>query len=111
MIIFLWQPANLVSGAGSHFLKAPWYIGISDCGWKPDNLNLLSEPNLEKYRLQRRLIGPVYTPDSVKDLEEPLDAILTKNVNLMKARASQSVDMDLFFNKFLAGKYLLFRIL
>ena len=69
MIIFLWQPADLVSGAGSHFLKAPWYIGISDCGWKPDNLNLLSEPNLEKYRLQRRLIGPVYTPDSIKDLE------------------------------------------
>jgi hypothetical protein len=58
---------------------------------------------MEKYRLQRRLVGPAYTADSMKDLEENMDQILANNVETMRKRAGQIVDVDLFFNKFASG--------
>jgi hypothetical protein len=62
---------------------------------------------MEKYRVQRRLIGPAYTADAMKDLEPNLDTILIKNIKLMRARAGQSVDVDIFFNMFASGESLL----
>lgn len=43
----------------------------------------------------------------MKDLEPQLDAILEKNIGIMKERAGQSVDLDLFFNMLSSGTYFL----
>ncbi len=61
---------------------------------------------MEKYRTQRRAVGPAYAEAAMKDLEPQIDAILEKNVNNMRERAGQSVDLDLFFNMFASGRYL-----
>ncbi|KAE8451021.1 hypothetical protein EG329_004693 [Mollisiaceae sp. DMI_Dod_QoI] len=86
--------------------KGDWYIGTSTCGWNgADNLDFLSEGNMEKYRTQRRAVGPAYAEAAMKDLEPQIDAILEKNVNNMRERAGQSVDLDLFFNMFASDCY------
>ncbi|KAH8679978.1 cytochrome P450 [Tricladium varicosporioides] len=88
-----------IYGAGSGFAKADWYIGTSDCGWGgPDDLDLLNETNMEKYRMQRRAIGPAYTADAVKDYEENINKILKKDIQIMCDRAGRTTDLDLFLN-------------
>ncbi|KAH7319357.1 benzoate 4-monooxygenase cytochrome P450 [Rhexocercosporidium sp. MPI-PUGE-AT-0058] len=90
-----------IYGAGSHFPKGEWYIGTGDCGWSgPDNLDLLSEKNMEKYRAQRRAVGPAYSENYMRDIEKNLDSIIAKNIGIMRQRAGQSVDLDIFFNMF-----------
>lgn len=77
---------------------------MSDCGWRgPDGLDLLTEQNMEKYRIQRRLMGPAYTADFMKDVEDKIDDVLIKDITFMHERAGQEVDLDLFFNRFASG--------
>ena len=66
---------------------------------------------MEKYRVQRRLTGPAYTADSMKDLEPNLDKILSKDIRIMRDRAGQSIDVDIFFNMFASGKFRLYIML
>jgi len=60
---------------------------------------------MQKYRLQRQLIGPAYTADSMKYLEDSLDEILEKDIQTTRERVCQSVDVDIFFNMFASGQY------
>ncbi|KAF4633223.1 hypothetical protein G7Y89_g4902 [Cudoniella acicularis] len=95
------QSFRNIYGAGSNFRKSDWHLGTSDCGWRgPDDLDFLPEVNMEKYRMQRRAIEPAYTADAVKDYEENLDEILTKDIRIMHERAGRSVDLDMFLNMF-----------
>ena len=59
---------------------------------------------MEKYRLQRRLVGPAYSIDSIKDLEHNLDKILEKDIDIMHERSGQPTDIDIFFNYFTSGE-------
>lgn len=94
-------------GAGSKFRKSEWYFGTTDSGWAdPNYFNLLNEQNIEKYRLQRRLIGPIYSSDGMKDIEPNIDKVLEKNVKIMHNRVGEGVDADIFFNYFASGKYM-----
>lgn len=61
---------------------------------------------MEKYRIQRRLVGPAYTAAYMKELEGSLDEVLEKNINIMHKRAGQSVDIDHYFNLFTSGGYI-----
>jgi hypothetical protein len=97
-------------GVGSKFPKGGWYLGISDCEWSgPDALDFLPEMNIEKYRLQRRVTGPAYAADFMKELEGNLNLILEKNIKIMHDRAGQSVNIDIFFNFFTSGQSLYYR--
>lgn len=44
----------------------------------PDSLDLLSERDMDRYRLQRRLIGPLYQMRSLLRYEKVLDEVLFK---------------------------------
>lgn len=57
-------------------------------------MDLLSEPDVNKYRLQRRRINPIYTVSSVSDLEPSLDAILVRILASMRGRSRSTVDLD-----------------
>lgn len=86
-------------------MKGEWYIGTGTCGWAgEDNLDFLSEQNIEKYRAQRRAVGPAYSEAAMKDLEPLIDTILEKDIGIMRQRAGQPVDLDLFFNMISSGK-------
>ena len=60
---------------------------------------------MEKYRLQRRNLGPAYTADAVKDYEAMLDGILEKNIQIMRERSGTIYDLDTFLNFFTSGQY------
>ena len=95
---------NLLSFPGS-LLFAKEIIQMSDCGWRgPDVFNLLIEQDLEKYRIQRRLIGPALTADAIKPLERNIGDILVKDIAVMHARAGEEVDVDFFFNSLASGR-------
>jgi hypothetical protein len=70
-------------------------------------LDLLPEKNLEKYRLQRRLVGPIYTTSSVKDYETALDSAVKEDVATMHEIAGNPENVDLWFNYLALGNTLL----
>ena len=73
-------------------------------GIENDDLDLLSERNMDKYRIQRRFIGPIYSAASMKDHERAWDEIINHNVSIMKERAGISVSIDIWMNMFALGK-------
>ncbi|RDW84948.1 hypothetical protein BP6252_02538 [Coleophoma cylindrospora] len=90
-----------IYAASSKFVKAEWYQATGDGGWAgKDGLDFLNEMDMDKYRTQRRLIGPAYTADAMKDLEGNLNAILERNIAIMRERDGMNVDVDDFFNLF-----------
>jgi hypothetical protein len=70
-------------------------------------LDLLPEKNMEKYRLQRRLFGPIYTASSVKDYEAALDSAVKEDVATMHEIAGKPENADLWFNYLALGTTLL----
>ncbi|KAK4176540.1 putative cytochrome P450 E-class, group I [Triangularia setosa] len=56
----------------------------------PDTLDLLSEFDTKRYRLQRRLIGPVYTAANVKKFEGAADGVIAAAVAKLKDIGSQA---------------------
>jgi len=64
----------------------------------------LIEENLNKYRLQRKLIGPAYTSTVMKQIESEIDGIILAQIKVMKERANRAVDIELLFTKFISGE-------
>ncbi|KAK3489928.1 cytochrome P450 [Neurospora crassa] len=59
----------------------------------PDTLDLLSERHLPRYRLQRRLIGPLYQLSSLKKFEPQIDAVLDRAIAQLRTLHGQEVDL------------------
>jgi hypothetical protein len=73
-------------------------------GGSKDGLDLLPEKNMDKYRLQRRLVGPTYASSSAKDYEMALDKTIIEDIGIMHEIAGKPEDVDLWFNYFALGK-------
>jgi hypothetical protein len=91
----------MIPGAANSYYKGEWYSAAGDSG--PDDFNLFVENNLEKYRTQRRAIGPAYSAESMKDLEPKIDFIFEKNFKFMRERAGKPIDIDIFCNMLVLG--------
>ncbi|KAG5993959.1 hypothetical protein E4U43_003351 [Claviceps pusilla] len=59
----------------------------------PDTLDLLSERNMKRYRLQRRLIGRVYSAANVSKHEKAIEKTLKVAVERLAALNGQEVDL------------------
>ncbi|KAK7715838.1 hypothetical protein SLS63_011253 [Diaporthe eres] len=59
----------------------------------PDTLDLLAERDMKRYRLQRRLIGPIYHTNNVKRYEAAVDAVLLRVVDQLRALGGAEVDL------------------
>lgn len=59
----------------------------------PDTLDLLAERDMRRYRLQRRLIGPVYHTNNVKQYEYAVDVVLRRVIAHLRALDSTEVDL------------------
>lgn len=59
----------------------------------PDTLDLLAERDMRRYRLQRRLIGPIYHTNNVKRYEAAVDAVLLRVVDQLRALGGAEVDL------------------
>ncbi|SPO04673.1 related to pisatin demethylase [Cephalotrichum gorgonifer] len=59
----------------------------------PDTLDLLSERDRKRYRLQRRLIGPVYTIANIKKYEKAIDGVIARTIAQIQSLDGASVDL------------------
>lgn len=59
----------------------------------PDTLDLLSERDIHRYRLQRRLIGPLYQTANVKKYETAIDKVLQRVVAQLRALDGAEIDL------------------
>ncbi|KAJ0114150.1 hypothetical protein J7T55_007984 [Diaporthe amygdali] len=59
----------------------------------PDTLDLLAERDMKRYRLQRRLIGPIYHTNNVKRYEAAVDTVLLRVIDQLRALDGSEVDL------------------
>ena len=69
--------------------KIDWRLRLSF----PDTLDFLSERDMKRYRLQRRLIGPTYQTSSLKKHEGAIDAVLKQAVEKLASLEGAEVDL------------------
>ncbi|KAF9877152.1 cytochrome P450 [Colletotrichum karsti] len=90
--------------AGSGYEKSEFYLSTAlqrpDITFtpfpnftSPETLDLLSERNTARYRLQRRLIGPLYQTNHLKRHEPALDAVLTRVISTLRALDGAEIDL------------------
>lgn len=72
-----------------HRPQVDWRLNVQS----PDTLDFLSERDIKRYRLQRRLIGPTYHPSNLKKYETAIDGVLREAVTQLRAVAGAEVDL------------------
>ncbi|CAI6094878.1 unnamed protein product [Clonostachys chloroleuca] len=87
---------------GSGFEKSDFYLGTTlskpVVDWKlqvhsVDSLDLLSERDMKRYRMQRRLIGPVYRPANVARHEASIDRALGQVLSRFREMNGREFDL------------------
>lgn len=87
---------KLIYGANSPFHKSDWYTTVEPKD--DDAMNLLGERDMEKYRHQRRLVGPIFTTQALKNREDLLDRPIAQFVSKMKEMEGQPLDLVKWMN-------------
>ncbi|KEY67747.1 hypothetical protein S7711_04067 [Stachybotrys chartarum IBT 7711] len=91
-----------IYSSGSGFEKSDFYLATSlsrpTVDWSlrlhfPDTLDLLSERDMKRYRMQRRLIGPVYQASNLAKYEPAVDAVLAQAIAKLKALDGAEVEL------------------
>ncbi|KAI4656873.1 uncharacterized protein J4E78_006764 [Alternaria triticimaculans] len=86
-----------VYGAATSFTKGDWYriAGAPDKSRKPaeEVLDMLTETNMEKYRRQRRAIGPAYSIAGLERHEELLDSYVNQFVGRLKEFGGKELNL------------------
>ncbi|CAM1510917.1 Fc.00g084300.m01.CDS01 [Cosmosporella sp. VM-42] len=87
---------------GSGFEKSDFYLATSLSKPEldsilepnfPDTLDLLSERDVKRYRLQRRLIGPVYQTSNLLRHEAAIDTVLKQAIAKLKSLNGAEVEL------------------
>lgn len=60
----------------------------------PDTLDLLSERDAKRYRLQRRLIGPVYQTSNLLRHEAAIDQVISQAIAKLKSLNGAEVELN-----------------
>ncbi|ROT39091.1 cytochrome P450 76C2 [Sodiomyces alkalinus F11] len=93
---------RVIYRAGSGYQKSDFYLATilqrPTMDWClrihfPDTLDFLSERNIDRYRLQRRLVGPLYRMDSVQKYEDAVDGVLERVVARIHSLDGAEVDL------------------
>ncbi|WYZ38225.1 hypothetical protein EsH8_III_000139 [Colletotrichum jinshuiense] len=90
--------------AGSGYEKSDFYLSTAlqrpDITFtpfptftSPDTLDLLSERDTHRYRLQRRQIGPLYQTAYLKRHEPALDAVLARVITTLRSLDGAEIDL------------------
>lgn len=83
-----------VYGAGTSFVKGDYYTMLrfpQDGAW--DKLDMLSEKNVDKLRIQKRLTGPVLSTQNILKHEGIIDANVDRWMERLKSLTNQPVDL------------------
>ncbi|KAF7558353.1 hypothetical protein G7046_g5793 [Stylonectria norvegica] len=88
---------------GSGYEKSDFYLATSltkpQLDWKlqphfSDTLDLLSDSNMKRYRLQRRLIGPIYQKSNVVQYEAAIDSAMKQAIVTLKSLNGAEVSLN-----------------
>ncbi|KAG5746788.1 hypothetical protein H9Q72_003859 [Fusarium xylarioides] len=94
---------HAIYSSGSGYEKSDFYLATAlskphiDWHLNPefqDNLDLLSERDVRRYRLQRRLIGPVYQTSNLIQYEAAIDEVLERSIAKLKALNGAQVELN-----------------
>lgn len=69
-----------------------------------DTLDLLNERNMERYKLQRRLVGPVYSINGIKRHENHLNSTLSAFMDRMKGLKGEPFELVKWTNIWAIGE-------
>ncbi|PKS10120.1 hypothetical protein jhhlp_001870 [Lomentospora prolificans] len=59
----------------------------------PDSLDFLSERDVKRYRIQRRLVGPIYHISNLKRFETAVDDVIRKSIVQLRSLDGAAVDL------------------
>lgn len=99
--------ADTIAGASQSHDKSEFYLATSlnrpkfDSSFKlsfPDSLDLLSERDMDRYKLQRRLIGPLYSMHNVQKYEKAVDDVLAKVVAQLIVINGAELDLKMWMH-------------
>jgi hypothetical protein len=81
--------------AGTKFTKGSWYqvAAAPKKGTEDERLDLLTETDMEKYKMQRRAIGPAYSVAGMEKHEGVLDQYITTFIAKIKCLEGKQVDL------------------
>ncbi|KAL2162592.1 hypothetical protein VTH06DRAFT_7506 [Thermothelomyces fergusii] len=91
-----------IYGAGHGYEKSDFYLATAlnkpRLDWKlrphfPDTLDFLSEFDVRRYRMQRRLIGPLYQASSIRRFDAAVDRVIAAAITELKALDGAEVDL------------------
>ncbi|AEO59477.1 hypothetical protein MYCTH_2119688 [Thermothelomyces thermophilus ATCC 42464] len=91
-----------IYSAGHGYEKSDFYLATAlnkpRLDWKlrphfPDTLDFLSEFDVKRYRMQRRLIGPLYQAPSLRRFESAVDRVVAAAITELKALDGAEVDL------------------
>ncbi|KAK7420437.1 hypothetical protein QQZ08_010424 [Neonectria magnoliae] len=97
------QAFQAIYSTGSGFEKSDFYLATAlskpHLTWQmdprfPDSLDLLSERDIQRYRLQRRLIGPVYQTSNLLQYEAAIDSVLERAITKLKSLQGAEVELN-----------------
>lgn len=91
-----------IYSVGNGFDKSGFYLATSlnkpTIDWRlklhfPDTLDFLSEFDIKRYRLQRRLIGPLYQTSNLRKFEPAIDDVIDKVISKLRSLKGAEVDL------------------
>ena len=92
----------------SGFLKGPWYRvakAPDTIGPDADSLDFLTEEKMDRYRLQRRTLGPIYSIPGIEKHEDHVDLTVSRFVTKLKNLDSQFIDLGQWMYIFATGAW------
>ncbi|KAF4961677.1 hypothetical protein FGADI_40 [Fusarium gaditjirri] len=94
---------HAIYSSGSGYEKSDFYLATAlskphiDWHLNPefqDTLDLLSERDVRRYRIQRRLIGPVYQTSNLIQYEAAIDEVLARSIAKLKTLNGTQVELN-----------------
>ncbi|KAK0732903.1 cytochrome P450 [Lasiosphaeria miniovina] len=91
-----------IYSVGNGFDKSGFYLATSlskpTIDWRlklhfPDTLDFLSEFDVKRYRLQRRLIRPLYQTSNLQKFEPAIDDVIDKVISKLRSLKGAEVDL------------------
>ncbi|RMJ10832.1 hypothetical protein CDV36_009537 [Fusarium kuroshium] len=92
-----------IYSSGSGYEKSDFYLATSlsksRIDWQlnphfPNTLDLLSERDVRRYRIQRRIIGPVYQTSNLLQYETAIDDVIDRAITKLKSFKGAPVELN-----------------
>ncbi|KAF2489574.1 cytochrome P450, partial [Lophium mytilinum] len=97
------EAVRTIYNVNSAYVKAPWYRACAapaSVGDDVVNMDLLTEMDKNRYRMQRRLIGPTYSVAGIEKHEHRMDETVDRFIQKSKTLGDQYVDLEKWIHNY-----------